>query len=73
MCHVLRCYMDMELLTGTRIHIRRLFLYGSAQFGLTSVNSIEFTDVNGDPISTVRRRNLNFQFGAGYMLTDNKK
>ncbi len=64
---------DFGFGSGARVHIDRFFLYGGAQVGLSTISSMRFTDVNGEPIFTIRRRNLNFQLGAGYTLLETKK
>lgn len=53
---------------GLRYSISRFHIYGNAQYGLSPLTDVQFTDVNGEPLDNFSGRSLSFQLGLGYSI-----
>ncbi len=58
--------MDVGLVGNVKFNIKNVFLRLSYNHGLTNINDLEFTDVNGEVMEDVEQYNRNFQVGLGY-------
>lgn len=59
---------DIGISLGVRAHIQRYSLTVAMQHGITSLESIDYTDANGIYLDTHNSRTAHFQVGLGYRL-----
>jgi Outer membrane protein beta-barrel domain len=64
---------DFGLVGSVRGTFKNFFIIVSYNYGLVDIDSINYTDANGNPIGDIKQFNRNLQIGLGYFFEFKKK
>lgn len=62
---------DFGLVGSIRGNLHNFFLVMSYQHGLQDISNLQYTDPNGEPLTSGKQRNRNIQLGIGYFIEIN--